>query len=472
MSKIQIPVAVSLPNAAGQPLQIAVTPEGVFGRVDNGQKGRGNRFAMFGIQDKGHSHEGVLVEMPRDFKIVQTGLIEVDEEQLKAVCERGYATGDEATLVNTLRKAWKDEVHFLSNVEESGPWLDNVVKPTWTPIIPVAAPVVAAPIEIPVEELEISAPVVLDATVVMDANSEGLAGKAVAIHDNWAAYTVPTLDFKWEEGNFLNTKISQFEYLDRAMASKSKRKWNLQITGPTGCGKSTLMTAWAASRGIHLAQIPFGEATDTTSLVDDVALVGGFSVRVLTALGMILKYGGAIEIQEPNAASDGMLTTLYPWLDFSRTVTMSNNAQFKVHPDTLIVVTRNPVDAAHTHTSTMSAALNRRFWNVKMGYVDEIEEKLVPPVVLRDIAKEIRQSDIKMPFGTDTLVAVHQAIEDFGLAQAVQGLLDSFEDPADQEVARPIVDVRLDELAAAYGETIESDVADADLDWGIQAPSV
>jgi hypothetical protein len=277
------------------------------------------------------------------------------------------------------------------------------------------------------------------------------------------------LDFTWEEGSFLGTKISQFEYLDRMQAPKTGRKWNLQVTGPTGCGKSTLFTAYCAARGLHLAQIPFGEATDTSSLVDDVALVNGESIRVLTPLGMILKYGGWIEIQEPNAASDGMLTTLYPWLDYSRMVTLSNNAQFKIHENTRIVVTRNPVDAAHTHTSNMSAALNRRFWNVRMGYVDEIEAKLVPVEALREIAKEIRRSDIKMPFGTDTLVAVHQAIEDFGLAQAIQGLIDSFEDPADQEVARPIVDVRLDELAAAYGEALESDVADLDLNWGDEA---
>jgi hypothetical protein len=141
MSKIQIPIAVSLPDTNGHPLEIAVVPGGdVFGKLNNGGRGRGNRYAMYGVYGKGHSHDekAPVVEMPRTYidkqgntkayQIVQTSLVEVDEEQLKAIVERGYKTDDEASLLNVLRKAWAD-APMVSAIEDAGSWLTTLCSP-------------------------------------------------------------------------------------------------------------------------------------------------------------------------------------------------------------------------------------------------------------------------------------------------------------------------------------------------------
>lgn len=452
MSKtLTIPVFTGMPNSAGETLQIALTPEGAFGRVFTpGVRGRGNRLAM-------------MHEVPEVLQM-RSGETELNEDMLKAVTARGWLTEDETAIRNALYAAWDTVPITVDGVTTSTMWLATTTPPTWTPVVvvapPVAAPTPTAPPAAPVNDS--AAVIALDATRVLD-DIEDAALEALRIFDNAEAYTVPQSKTKWVPVKFNDTDIDAFDYLDKAREDEDK--WNIAITGPTGCGKSALTWEYAASRGLAHAAIPFSETTDTSALFDDVALIGGRSVRVLTQAGMVIKYGGVLECPEINGAPDGSLTNLYEMLDFARSVTLSNGTKLHLNDNTLVVVTQNPADGAHTHATQMSVALDRRFWHVEMGYVDDIEAKLVPVDALREIAQEIRRSDVKQPFGTDSLLKVHKAIKTFGLKQGITGLITLFREHSARETVRPIVDVRLAELATAYNEEIASDVEEAELSF-------
>ena len=460
--KITIPIAVSIPlNSDDHRLEIAITPDGLFGRIDNKQKGRSNRFAVF-ADDKGHK----TTDIP-NILLLQIGEVEVDADQLREVMDRGYAKTEESNLTHALKEGWKGARIRVQDSIMSHDWVQNVQSTGNVQWPAPPAPVVVAPVAPVAAVAPITAPVTLeniplDPTAVLDPTDTSLEA-ALAVHDNQAAYSVPVAVETWEPVMFNGTVIDSFDYLDRCV----KGKWNLAITGSTGCGKSALVYNYAVQRGMHHATIPFSEATDTTGLWDEPLLIpdghgGTRSVRVLTAAGMVAKYGGIMEWQEVNGAADAMLTAIYGVLDFGRAITLSNGASIRLHPDTLIVATQNPVDASHTHASLMSAALDRRFWHVEMGYSEDIEAKIVPIKSLRELAKEIRNSGIQQPFGTDSLSKVHKAVGDFGLQQAMTGLVTMFREQSAREVVRPIVDVRLAELAKAYGEDIVSDVAELD----------
>jgi AAA domain (dynein-related subfamily) len=466
MSKIEFPIAVSIPtDAAGEhSWQLIVTPDGVFGRHDTNVKGRANRWAMY-VEGKGHDEE-----VPTDLPLVmRAGTIELDEDMVKAIVERGYATGDEASVTQALKKVIEHASlpMFIQHNKKMNDWIDEQTV-AWTPE---PEPVV---VEAPVATVTVTEPeaprvaTVAEATAILDSGEVNIAD-ALTIHDNVAAFTVPVKVEEFIPTKFVDHDIDAFEFLRKAMAGK----WNIAITGPTGCGKSAAVYNFAVTENKHLATIPFSEATDTTSLWDEAILIpdgrgGTRSVRVLTAAGMVAKYGGIMEWQEVNGAADAMLTAIYGVLDFGRQITLSNGATVRLHPDTLIVATQNPVDAAHSHASHMSAALDRRFWPVEMGYVPEIEAKIVSSKSLRELAGEIRSAGLSQPFGTDSLVKVHKAITDFGLRQGLVGLVTMFKDPASREVVRPMVDVRGAEIAKDYGQTFQSDVAelaDDDLDF-------
>jgi hypothetical protein len=456
--KITIPVAVSIPNGEGHMLQIALTPEGVLGRLDTGVKGRANRIALY-ADDRGHK----TTDLPEnEILLMRIGDVEMDADMLRALVERGYATGDEASIVNALKKAWEHAPIRVQDGIKTQEWIGSTTTPSW----PVeAAPVVTAPVVQVTEAspVEVIAPVGELPNIVMDADT---ASSALKVHDNMAAYKVPVAVEEWVPVKFTDTDIDSIEYLERA----KNGGWNIAITGSTGCGKSALCYNTAVKWGTAYAAIPFSEATDTTALWDDSLLVpdgmgGTRSMRVLTAAGMVAKYGGVMEWQEINGAADAMLTAIYGVLDFGRQITLSNGSTIPLHKDCIIIATQNPVDAAHSHASHMSTALDRRFWHVEMGYMTEIEEKLVPVKALREIAQEIRRSDIQQPFGTDSLVKVHKAIQDFGLKQGVTGMITMFRDSAAREIVRPIIDVRLTELGTAYNQEVESDVEEADLSW-------
>lgn len=460
---ITCPMAVSIPtNAEGDhQYELVITPEGVFGRHNTGVKGRANRWAMYHM-DKGHKE--AVPELPM---LMRAGTVELDEDELKAIVERGYATGDEASVTVALKKMLEKTPlpMVIQNQTKGDDWIASTPAPTWTPE-PVAVepePVLELddePMIEATETTEMPRVLVADPVAIVDAGNLDMS-KILAVHDNAAAYVVPKAVEDWVPVKFTDTEIDAMEYLERA----KKGGWNIAITGRTGCGKSALCYNTAVKWETPYAAIPFSEATDTTALWDEPLLVpdgrgGTRSVRVLTAAGMVAKYGGIMEWQEVNGAADAMLTAIYGVLDFGRAITLSNGTTIPLHKDTIIIATQNPVDAAHSHASHMSAALDRRFWHVEMGYMEEIEARLVPHKSLREIAGEIRSSGIVQPFGTDSLVKVHKAIEDFGLKQGVTGLITMFRDPAAREVVRPIVDVRLAELARDYAQEISSDVED------------
>jgi hypothetical protein len=460
MTRIEFPIAVSIPtDTAGEhSWQLVVTPDGVFGRHDTGVRGRANRWAMY-VNGKGHD-----AQVPGDLPLVmRAGTIELDEDMVKAIVDRGYATGDEASVSQALKKVIDHASLplFIQNAKPMNQWLDEQ-SVSWTPPV-VAAPVAAAESETPPRVATVA-----EAAAILDAGDVNVAD-ALTIHDNAAAYSVPVAVEQWIPTRFVDHDIDMFEFLRKARDGK----WNIAITGPTGCGKSAAMYNFAVEEKMNLAVIPFSEATDTTSLWDEAILIpdgrgGTRSVRVLTAAGMVAKYGGVMEWQEVNGAADAMLTAIYGVLDFGRQITLSNGATIPLHPNVLIAATQNPVDAAHSHASHMSAALDRRFWPVEMGYSADIEAKIVSSKALRELAGEIRSAGLTVPFGTDSLFKVHKAITDFGLRQGLVGLVTMFKDPASREVVRPMVDVRGAEIARDYGQEFKSDVADlqdSDLDF-------
>lgn len=167
-----------------------------------------------------------------------------------------------------------------------------------------------------------------------------------------------------------------------ARARRQRRGLFVLLTGPTGCGKTTMAKTYCWLANQPCVEITFsGDTTLSDFLRSTEVMADGGGQSTFTALGPLLDAmltGKIVVLNEINMAQPDLLSVLFQAMDTGWLVvsgTQSGNFEIQMHPDFGIIATANP---NYTGTSEMGESLERRFGRglglVPMDFVPPEEE--------------------------------------------------------------------------------------------------
>lgn len=200
---------------------------------------------------------------------------------------------------------------------------------------------------------------------------------------------------------------------------------NLLITGPTGCGKSSLIEQLCARLGRELYRVPchgrleFSELTGQLTVMTD-----GSTKFVHGPLPRAMQTGSVLLLDEMNFIHPSAIGALNTILDGGPLLIPETGELIQPHPDFRIVATGNAVDhgddaSLYRGTQRMNLALIQRFLTLKAGYLKPLEEaamihRTAPGLpgkaieVMVSVAEDVRaaftRGDIESTVSTRTLV--------------------------------------------------------------------
>ncbi len=236
--------------------------------------------------------------------------------------------------------------------------------------------------------------------------------------------------------------MTDFEVLDSAMSLK----YNVILEGPTGCGKTSLVYAWCAARGLALYAFPSSAAAEPSQFrgrwVPDPAT--GLLRWQDGGMTDVVRYGGVVYVNEGNFLRDAVASDMFGLLDKRRKIELlDNDGEVIYAPDEFMVIM--DFNEGYKGTRELNAAFRNRFAiPVSMDYDEKIEAKLVRSKAIRDMAKQFRQEVAKGLF--ETPVATNMLIEFESIALttnvdfAIRCFIGHFPAP-DRGAVKQIVDV-------------------------------
>jgi MoxR-like ATPase len=280
-----------------------------------------------------------------------------------------------------------------------------------------------------------------EVTTMVDTKKQAPAIKRVA--------EVPDQKFKDGYVHRVIDGMTDFEALDAAMALK----YNVILEGPTGCGKTSLVYAWCAAKGLPLYAFPSSSAAEPSQFR------GRFVPDPVTGKlrwqdgGMtdVVRYGGVIYLNEGNFLRDSVASDMFGLLDKRRKIELlDNDGEVIYAPDEFMVIM--DFNEGYKGTRELNAAFRNRFpIPITLDYDDKIEARLVQSKAIRDMAKQFRQEVAKGMF--ETPVATNMLIEFEAIALrtnvnfAIRSFIGHFPAP-DRGAVKQIVDVWTANLTA------------------------
>jgi nitric oxide reductase NorQ protein len=231
-------------------------------------------------------------------------------------------------------------------------------------------------------------------------------------------------------------------YIDRVIGGKNAMEvlahahangMNVLIEGPTGCGKTMLAEAYAAS-----ISAPFYSISAHAGKTMD-QIHGGWkpqpdgTYKFVYGPGAIMaKHGGVLLLNEVNFFSEKLVSGIFSLLDKRRTMTIDDNngEVITASPNLLVIADMNP---NYQGTRELNYAFKNRF-PIKMSwdYDRLVEEKLVKSKALLDMAGAIRkrtkEDDYDTPTSTNMLIEFESVAVSLGLDFAVQNFVAAYSD--------------------------------------------
>ncbi len=200
---------------------------------------------------------------------------------------------------------------------------------------------------------------------------------------------------------------------------------NLLITGPTGCGKSSLIEQFCARLGRELYRVPCHGKLEFTEITGQLTVLQDGSTKFVHGpLPRAMQTGSVLLLDEMNFIHPSAIGALNTVLDGGPLLIPETGESIVPHDDFRIVATGNAVDhgddsALYRGTQRMNLALIQRFLTVKADYLSPTDEaamlhRTVPGIpgnvigILAQVAADVRASfklgDIESTVSTRTLV--------------------------------------------------------------------
>lgn len=206
---------------------------------------------------------------------------------------------------------------------------------------------------------------------------------------------------------------------------------NTMLIGPTGCGKTEIVSLACSKQGVPLNVYDMGAMHDPISgLLGVHRLQGGASVFDFSKFSQDIQKEGAGLLDELSRAPASANNLLFPCLDSRRELPVEiagshDVRNCKVHDDFCFLATAN-IGVEYTGTSQIDRALLDRFTPIELGYMDKATEARVlmsrTEIEKRDadfiasIAEQIRQmasnGDISSSVSTRHTLSIAKLVKD------------------------------------------------------------
>lgn len=206
---------------------------------------------------------------------------------------------------------------------------------------------------------------------------------------------------------------------------------NVMLFGPTGPGKTSLVSAYAAQNGIPMATINCHGSVDPDTFWGSVVDTGSGPRWVNSdVLDVMTSDAGVVLLDEVNFLPAKVAAALHPALDGRRTVSVLDlgNRQFKVGDGVLFVCAYNP---DYEGTRPLNAAFKNRFAiKIEWTYDPNVEKVLVCMPILLTIANQLRaqldDGTLETPVSTNMLIEFEDFCLDLSLDFAIENFIAAF----------------------------------------------
>lgn len=255
--------------------------------------------------------------------------------------------------------------------------------------------------------------------------------------------------------------VRDFDLFDYALENRLP----VLIEGPTGCGKTMAVEAYAAHNGMRFASISCNAGVDPSQFWGRVipATDGAFVWQDGIVTDMV-RHGGVLLFNEINFLPERISTALFPLFDARRTVTLLDHKGevIHAHDDLLLVADMNP---GYLGTRPLNAAFrNRQSIQTVWGYDETVEETLVPCRPLLDVVRAIRASDsYETPVSTNMMIEFLAHAVHFNLDYAMENFTNHFRISERLSVKQTLAtyESQLRQFVAGFSEVAASEIKNA-----------
>ena len=381
----------------------------IYHRLTDGKQGPGNKWSTL------DSFDDLMEEVTADESLVTSPVgVYVTENDLEFIQNLGHSPVLTTKAINAAKKAASNinittdtAVEVLCEMYEavsinSQTLKDLVIDGRRTGVANPARTVITVEVEPDVED----EPTMSEPTTPKEKPSMALS-----------LATIPPMSIA---ESYVSRKIhgkEDFAVFDAAR----KLKRNVLIYGPTGPGKTTAVTAYAAARKIRMASVSGNAALDVSQLIGKlIPNEEGKLEWIDGPVTDVVRNGGILYIDEGNFAPAKIITALFSLTDRRRTLQLLDHhgETIDAHPDLTIFMTMNP---GYIGTSRLNAAFRNRFaLQIQWDYDAEVEDKLVSAKNLLAVARQLRAEADKGMY--ETPIATNMLLEFMELADETNGL--------------------------------------------------
>jgi len=271
----------------------------------------------------------------------------------------------------------------------------------------------------------------------------------------------------WYTDDYLSRTIDGVTDLDW-LAAQEHLGFAILIEGPTGCGKTSCVYAWAAREGLPVVNIPCSRSLDVESLTGRWAPTSDASYDfALGDLPLVLQHGGVILFDEVDRLDGEAWSYMHSLTDKRASISIHQAAG----SSSPTLVTRDPdarvlivgtYNGSYGHRKMDPATINRFQARLTMDYDGVIEKALVPesPTLLT-LANVLRESkrvgDLRTETPTNALVEFTILFEALGINAALGNFCRRYE-PEEQEVVRVLVEAHAKAISKELGGAIPAPV--------------